>query len=469
MEPDFARLSTSVLEHGGDQARAWMHNSRLHYFAHHDPGVAPLSLADRLAGLRLLSIKLVTHIPSTLTAESFYRALLTEIPQKFPTSYQSHLNSLDKLLEHGLRNFWANLPHSWNAAHVRSMRGAWSDRPLIVVSAGPSLTDALPALGEVKGRAFLLATGTAARILMDHRIHPDMVVSVDPYEPNLEHFKGWDTSGVPLVYYHRIHRGIPASYSGPRFYFVMKEDSPIPLGNSQENSDFCHGGSVAFSALQLAHYLGANPIIFVGQDFAFRGGHTHAEGSVVDDMFNTAALPGDYFQVPGAGGNPVITSRVYYSYLLYMQDYLLDFARTKPEVKHINTSSTGAKILGMDYQAFAEVMEAHASTCRPSPEEIVASALNQNQPVPGKARKAAVDRWTADLDRLLARTGRLPDFDRLFAKFKTTSLYSPAMRSYDDVYYLYEARHRSEGSRVFLNRFIEHLQFVVDEMRRMSP
>ena len=52
MEPDSARLSSSLLKIEGSQAGAWMHNSRLHFLSHHDTGVAPFSLADRLANLR---------------------------------------------------------------------------------------------------------------------------------------------------------------------------------------------------------------------------------------------------------------------------------------------------------------------------------------------------------------------------------------------------------------------------------
>lgn len=468
MEPDSARLSSSLLKVKGSPTGAWMHNSRLHFFSHHDPRVAPLSLTDRLANLRLLSLKLVTHIPSTLTDESFYRALISEIPQRFPTCFQSLLNSLDKMLENSLRNFWANLPHSWNATPVNSLHGKWSGRPLIIVSAGPSLTGALPMLCAAEGAALLLATGTATRILMARQIQPDLVISLDPYEANAKHFKGWDTSSVPLIYHHRIYRGVLALHSGPRFFFLMSDEPPIPLSRSAGKSDFRYGGSVAFSALQLAHHLDANPIIFVGQDFAFADGHTHADGCVVDQTFNTKSLPADYFLVPGVDGNPVVTSRIMHSYLLYMQDYLLDSARLKPHVKHINTSRTGAKIRGMDYLPLEKVLESHGAPVQPPPpRELIASALAKHQPIPQGARIGSLDRWIAELDRLLEQAGRITDFDGLFAKFKSGSLYAQAAQSYDDVSYLYETRYRSEKEAVFLNRFKEHLRSVLEELRRI--
>lgn len=470
LEPDSACLSGGLQAQKNNRAWAWMHHRRLHFLAHHDPNVAPLALVDRIATLRLLSLEMFTHIPSTLTAEEFYQALLCEIPKQFPVSFQNRLASLDTLMENHLRNFWANLPHSWNATPVQCLRNQWEGRRLIIASAGPSLTEALPVLRAARGSALLLATGTAARILVEHQIQPDLVVSMDPFEANRAHFQGWDGSDVPLIYHHQIHRDILASYSGPRFFFLMQDDPPIPMRNSQEKSGFRQGGSVAFSALQLAHFLGADPIIFVGQDFSFRGGHTHASGSVVDYCFKPESLPPDYFTVPGVDGNPVVTSRLYYSYLLYMQEYLLDFAKRNPGVKHLNTSKSGARIQGMDFVALEQALEVPVPPTPFLPRNVIRAALAQNRPIRLEKQKAALDRWSSALDHLLKQAGQCDNFDHLFAKFKSTSLYAQAPRIYDDLYYLYEARYRSRQDPAipsFLNRFHEHLQFVSMELRKI--
>ena len=116
-------------------------------------------------------------------------------------------------------------------------------------------------------------------------------MSVDPYELNRAHFAGWESSDVPLAYYHRMCRGIVSEYAGPKFWFVMHDEPPIPLRQSRERSPFARGGTVAYSALQIAHYLEADPIIFVGQDFAFRGGHTHAAGALYGQTSTTTRCP----------------------------------------------------------------------------------------------------------------------------------------------------------------------------------
>jgi len=470
LEPDQACLSGQMLQHGGSRAAAWMHNDRLHFLGQRDPHAAHLYLADTMVRLRLLSFEMVTHIPSTLTAEDFYRALLTGIPRGLPSSFQSHLNSLERMMENDLQNFWANLPHSWDAAPVSCLRGKWSGRPLIIVSAGPSLTAALPILQKAGDRALLLATGSTAGILMARQTRPDLVIAVDPYEANVAHFRGWDHADVPLVYYHRVNRGILSLYSGPRFFFLMRDDPPLPPDNPADKPDFWQGGSVAFSALQLAHYLEANPVIFVGQDFAFAGGHTHAEGSAVDQTYDPSALPKDYFLVPGVRGEPVVTNRMYHSYLLFMQDYLLRYAVSKPAVKHINTSQSGALIQGMECQTLDQAL---AGLPEPAPvpsQEVIRSALARGRKIPPEAQRLMLQKWCAELGHLLSQVGQARDFGRLFAGFKTTTAYAQAARTYDDICYLYESRYRGgdhQASSAFGNRFGAHLQWVHEQLCRI--
>ena len=464
IEPDSVCLSRMLREKRGARAGMWMDDNRVHFLTCNDPGAVPLHLADATVKWRLLSLDLFTHLPTMLTAESFYRALLTCIPQEFPSSYSGRLSFLDTILENNLLNFWANLPHSWNAAPIQALRDVWYGRPALIVSAGPSLTGVLPLLREAGNRTMLLAAGSVARMLMERQIRPDLVVSIDPFAANAEHFKNWDTTEVPLVYYHRIHRDILASYAGPRFYFVAQDDPPLPLCGPAGDSAFLQGGSVAFSALQVAQHLGANPIIFVGQDFAFAGGHTHASGSVADDLFDERNLPRDYLRVPGIAGKPVVTSRLLFSYLLYMQDYLLGFARRKPEVKYINTSPDGAMIQGMEHLPLDQALAASWDDATPSARAYIASAIERNQPISISQQRAAVERWSAELDRVLARADATWEFDRLFAAFKGTSLYPLVAQSYDDVFYLHESRHQENAA--FVNRFRVHLESVHDYLRK---
>jgi hypothetical protein len=65
---------------------------------------------------------------------------------------------------------------------------------------------------------------------------------------------------------------------------------------------------------------------------------------------------------------------------------------------------------------------------------------------------------------VLARVDASGEFGRLFAALKGTSLYAQVAQSYEDVFYLHEARHRENAT--FGTRFRAHLEFVREELRK---
>jgi hypothetical protein len=335
----------------------------------------------------------------------------------------------------------------------------------VVVSGGPSLTEALPALEGLRDRALILATGSTARVLCDHGLRPDLVISVDPYAFNLGHFVGWETSGTPLVYYHRLHHAILPVYAGPICSFVMHDESPLPL-LSEPRAPFHRGGTVAFSALQLAHYMHANPIVFVGQDFAFAGGRTHAKGAIYGELFDETAPPDDYILVPGVAGEPVMTSRIHEAYLLHMQDYVLNFAKRRPEIQHVNTSPIGARMRGMTYVSLGEALGALPSIA-PEVRQACAAWFSGVAGIPTDVQRGTLEAWLGELTALLERHPG-SEFAPLYDAFAATSLHALADKSYQDVKYVYEAKYQTpSAAEVYGKRFREHLRQVAADLRQM--
>lgn len=462
LEPETAALSRRVATDAALDASQWIDHPRLHFLAHHDPQLAPVHLADRFTALRMLSVKMVPHVPSTRTAEDYYRSVLSEIPQALPAGIQRQLNVLDRQLENDLTNFWANLCSSWQGRSLADVRAQWIGRPLIIVSAGPSLSDALPMLGAAQAHALIVATASTASLLDRGGVVPDAVISVDPYPANQAHFDGWDTARVPLVYYHRLHRSIAPAYRGPLFPFTMQDEAPLPLADRSTRLPFRRGGTVAFSALQLAHLLGASPIVFVGQDFAFAAGQTHASGARYNIGFDEQNLPPDYVAVPGVAGTPVVTSRVYQAFMLHMQDYLLNYSRQHPHVRHVNTSTIGARIRGMEYLTLDQALDGSA---RRDPEEGTPFTHAAPISIPAVPRRKLVKRWRQELARVLDRHG---DLVETLAAFRKTDLYRQAATNYDDVAYVYEARGSRTGTgETLISRFRRHLRDIGSALEAM--
>ncbi|MFN7984228.1 MAG: 6-hydroxymethylpterin diphosphokinase MptE-like protein [Vicinamibacterales bacterium] len=452
---------------------AWMATARLQVLVCRDPAVVPLRLAASFSACDALALHVIPHVPTMQVTPEFYQAAMQSVREQLPGAAAAHVTSLDAMLEHDLRNFWANLSPTWRGGDIDNLKDTCRSCPVIVVSAGPSLSEALPHLAALAGRAVVVATAPTVTVLLSHGVRPDIVVTVDPYHENLAHFVPWHDVPLPLVYYHRAYRGIFDVFRGPACAFSMREEQPLPLKGDARPSIFFPGGSVAFSALQLAHHIGGNPIVLVGQDFAFADGRTHASG--VDygrEVAEAATATGgqQLLHVPGVKGAPVTTNGLYYSYLLHMQEYLLAYRRHWPDVRHLNASS-GAVIQGAEHIAVEQLASVLPGTdlgARGPIADAIANSLGVRD------RRAAAEmlrQWQADLANVLEADASGGSFQDSFDAFARTSLYAQAPTSYRRVRYVFDSRYAPKGDvgvTAFHERWRTHLCVVADVLTRLA-
>ncbi|MBW2348225.1 MAG: DUF115 domain-containing protein [Deltaproteobacteria bacterium] len=441
VEPARTVISRAALEVLEKERRRWFRDRRLILQNHHDPATAPLFLADTFARHRLLGLNLYTHIPTACTDETFYRRLLGLVPERFPGALQAHLAQYEGLLENDLTNFWANLPVSWECPHVSFLSGSLKGMPALVVGAGPSLTEDLDAVKAAKGRALILCVATAAPVLMKHGVVPDLVVSIDPNEANMAHFEGWDTAASPLVYYHRIWRGVLSVYKGGKFWFTMEDEPLPPHAGHVGRAPFRRGGSVTFTALQLAHYMKARIVALVGVDLAFHGGRTHAEGAAYCQTLGGSDLPQGYFRVPATFGGQVATNETYYAFLRYLEDFI----RREPRVLHVNTARHGARIGATQEMGLSEFLERFCGPGGGMAWKPPQAPRKVSSPKTALRRIEAVDRWARDADRFARSFQDEERVDAVIRAFRGLSLYRAMERSYEDCFYLWEIQARGEG------------------------
>jgi hypothetical protein len=473
IEPDTAALSDCARAHEALGVGSWIDSPRLHLLVCRDPAVLPLRLAASFSAYDALTLQMIPHMPSMQLGAAFFQAAIALVQEHLPAAATAHLAGLESTLENDLRNFWANLAPTWRGGDIDSLRNVVSAKPVVIVSAGPSLTDALPFLLAMQDRALLVATAPTVPVLLSHGIRPDLVVAVDPFPENLAHFVTWDGTDIPLVYYQKVFRGILERYQGPVCAFSMRDEQPLPLKADSRPSPFFPGGSVAFSALQLAHHMGGSPIVFVGQDFAFADGRTHAVGVDYGRDVGASEPRGaeQLFDVPGVAGRPVKTNGLYYSYLLHMQEYLLAYRRVRPDVRHINASS-GAVILGTERRTLERVVADLLPAATEPPGDVVRRVIvHARRPVNRAEASAFVTGWRADVDRLLRDHAVGSTFEPLFAAFADTTLYAQAPVSYTKLRYVFDSRYASRGddARVqFKERFVDHLRHIGDALAHIG-
>lgn len=464
VESSASSLGATVQQYYDQLGKTWIRDKRLFFTTMSNPAIVSYTLADMFVKNHLYYLEMFTHIPSAMTDEKFYREVVKTVPQEFASSLNDCLTTIDPTLEHNLVNYWSNLEITWKNPSVEGFANQWKDKPCIIVSAGPSLNAQLDDLRKIQGKALIICVGTAAKVLIRHDIIPDFVIAVDPYETSMAQFEGWDTKQTALLYYQKAWRGIPASHQGYKFWFTLEGESPIPLHNSLFNSQFNGGGTVAFSALQFARYVKSDPIVLVGQDFAFLNGFTHAFGTDYNQSFSDKNLPKDFLSVPGTSGDMVITNRTYYSYLKFMQEYICG----RQDTRYINTSQTGARIEGTQAMPLIETMNLFCSSPIYAGEKIK-NIWNAYQPK--KTNTASLLHvLDKELKHFLLTTNGVLDFEKVLTKFKKLQIYKLNRNNFDEIFYVAAMKEKWFGvpSRsTAVKRLKVHVEFILQRIGQM--
>lgn len=243
---------------------------------------------------------------------------------------------------------------------IDSLFGRFRDKPAIIVSAGPSLNKNIELLHEAKGKAVILAVGTAAKALQKRGIVPDFVVSIDPGLPNYEHFKDLDTTEMCLVTEMQSHPQILREFKGPMFVAGQMPVCEWLKGFIEDKGGTESGGSVANNCFSLAYKMGANPIVLVGQDLAYSlDGHSHAIGTTYENtVIANIEKGGKFFAVKANDGGEVLTDRVFYQFLRFFTYWI----EKKPDREYINATEGGAFIEGTKIMTLREVLDRFCTT-----------------------------------------------------------------------------------------------------------
>lgn len=174
-----------------------------------------------------------------------------------------------------LRNTIQNLPALLASADVAALFGRFTGMPAVLVAAGPSLDDNLPALRAMAGRALVLSTDTALRPLLAAHVTPQFVVGVDPSALNARHLD--DLPALPatcLVGEPSLHPRALRTFSDRLFTFRVDDHHPWPWLASHDvaRATLRAWGSVLTTTFDLACQMGCDPIVFVGADLAYTRG-----------------------------------------------------------------------------------------------------------------------------------------------------------------------------------------------------
>lgn len=252
------------------------------------------------------------------------------------------------------RNILKNLPRVLKTRATAHLKDIFPDTPGFIISAGPSLDRNILHLKKIRDRALLITVDTALKPLLNRSLQPHFTAIGDPSHKNYLHLQGTQNqlqhfiaaeAGIAHQVFRDFQDHIFTLSVGKPMVSLIEEHSE-PFGELEA------WGSVISIALTLAVYMGLDPIIFVGQDFAFTDTRSHCRGTSWEENKLEYTLDLDQlqrFEKQSIAGNRTVieTKDIYHNKtftserLKLYKNYLVQLVEKYPHVRFINATEGG--------------------------------------------------------------------------------------------------------------------------------
>jgi hypothetical protein len=300
-------------------------------------------------------------------------AWLKALPQSHPLKHfledikiqEMSFQRFSSLME---KNFTENLKYM--DVDVGKLFGNFNGQKAVLVSAGPSLDDTVYSLKKLKDKYFILAVGSALRVLKENDVVPDAVIITDPQETVYKQLDGMGFA-QPLIYLSTACHSAVANHRGPKVIAFQKGYSKAEGYAGQHNFPLVDtGGSVATTALDILIKMGFSEIVLLGQDLAYSKNRSHALQSTsrIEVVSNESLL-----SVLANDGTMVKTTTI-------LSIYRRWFERKVAETKHVsfkNTAVKGAAIQGVPFVHISEVISESENVAECNFSEKITRIINQ--------------------------------------------------------------------------------------------
>lgn len=274
--------------------------------------------------------------------------------KEYGIAVKTNNNTIGIFEDEWYKNSIRNLHYLNETRTLQPYRSIATDKPAILVSAGPSLDKNINLLKENRD-AVIICGGRTLRSLLSIGIDPDFVVIYDAGRPSYELVKNYlGSTKARLVYYFGVPTEILAIHKGEKITFDQQEilggllrERVINIGEG--------GGSVVHPMTNLAVVLGCDPIIFIGQDLAYTNDTEHSQAARSPwgdgDVSLRPEKAAKSLYVDDIHGNKVRTSL---ELDLYRRQLELIVA-SNDDRRFINCTEGGAHIEGTEIFALKEI------------------------------------------------------------------------------------------------------------------
>ncbi len=268
--------------------------------------------------------------------------LSQQISARVGTNDSTNAKFGEKMAENLLANLWCMAYSST----IDQLKEALADIdktniPAVIVGMGPSLNSNIDELMVNKDRVFIIATDSSQKILREHDITPDILITVDPKKSS-ELMDGDKDRLIPMVYSVHSQYVFPIRQRGKMFVFNNSNAvQKVYEKSGKKISNIESGGSVSNNGFSLAQFLGFDKIILMGMDLAFEGDKKHADNAIKE---KTIAEEDEslFDKVEGIDGSILQTYKNFNVYRQWFEKKIIE----NPNLTVINASVRGAIIHG---------------------------------------------------------------------------------------------------------------------------
>jgi hypothetical protein len=287
-----------------------------------------------------------------------HRSVATSLQENFKVRLRDRAANLLTHFQNGrlyFKNAMRNFEYQVDP-DVGQLFGRFTNLPLIIVAAGPSLDRNIQELRGIEDRCFLLAVDTALRPLLAAGVMPHAVIIADPTELNARHVAGALPESVYLISEQAVDYSA-LFVASRRFLFglgLFPDSLCAKFGLAK--SPLQVWGSVSTAALDIAWKMGADPIIFAGQDLAFSDDRGYARHTIFDGQPFDVKQQGTHSELD-IKGNRIPTCENLIAY----RDFCVRKIRQIPGVRFVNATEGGILTEGVEILSLRDAISRYCS------------------------------------------------------------------------------------------------------------
>lgn len=347
-------------------------------------------------------------------------------------------------------------------------KGAFIDKPALLIAAGPSLNEEIENIRYIKEHAlaYIFSVGSAINTLIHHNIYPHAVTTYDPTDANEKVFallKEKGISSIPMIFGSSVTSKNLENYLGKKYHMITNQDTVSTyylLDKGEEMDVVADAPSIAVVTMQLLENMGFAPIILVGQNLGYRGKERHSEGVSYSKELTDQEEKNALF-VPDVYGNTIKTNDNFNSMRKQMESYIEAMAPGRV----LNTTKGGAKIQGSEFRELKDILDQDLKEKVVDPNWLAGNKTNyKKQTLENKAKNMDISLETLN-DIIKESNTNLQTMARLFLNrnFKQLDL----MYSRQDA--IIGALEANPFFRVFLQQMNQvHYDLLYNEVRRFK-